>query len=589
MVIMGLASESHDSGMALVRDGAPVLMLEEERLNREKHTQAFPSRSIAAAFLKGSADFGDVEVITTPWDVTEIRRTFARAVLGRFPLSLALALPGAETTQDQGIVFLNTWLRRDLKRQFPDRRIPPIVNVGHHNSHASIYFVSPFEDATVIVMDGYGDDSAASVFTGTGNRLQRHWRGHFFDSIGMVYTLVTIHLGFAAFEEGSVMALAACGQDRFVPAMRDIVRLQDDGGYTINMDYFSYDTFGMLRPFKRKFIEKFGIARRRGNPLSQHQMDVAYALQKVTEEVVLHVARAAATKYPSRNLVMTGGLALNCVANGRLLAESGFERVWVPPCASDTGVPLGSALWHYHQTLGHERGTVLDHAYHGLAFSSADIRDALEGAEMRFDQLGETELLERVAGDLAANKTVGWFQGRYEIGPRALGNRSILASPMTAEIRDILNARVKFREPFRPFAPSVLEEHASEYFEMNGPDPFMTIAPKVRPGMRERIPAAVHVDGTARVQTVSPRANPRYHALITSFMKRTGVPILLNTSFNKQEPIVTTPGEAISCFLRTELDVLVMGDFYSTDRPKAASESARQGFEVIEINTRGGE
>jgi carbamoyltransferase len=208
---------------------------------------------------------------------------------------------------------------------------------------------------------------------------------------------------------------------------------------------------------------------------------------------------------------------------------------------------------------------------------------------MRFEQLGEAELLERGAVDLAANKTVGWFQGRYEIGPRALGNRSILASPMTAEIRDILNARVKFREPFRPFAPSVLEEHASEYFEMNGPDPFMTIAPKVRSGMRERIPAAVHVDGTARVQTVSARTNPRYHALIAAFMARTGVPLLLNTSFNKQEPIVTTPGEAISCFLRTELDVLVMGDFYSTDRPKAASESARQGFEVIEINTRGGE
>ena len=206
-------------------------------------------------------------------------------------------------------------------------------------------------------MDGYGDDAATSVFTGEGNRLQRRWHGRFFDSVGMVYTLITIHLGFSAFEEGTVMALAACGTDRFVPAMRDIVRLEENGRFRINMDYFSHDTYGMLRPFKRKFIEAFGPARRRSDPLTQHYIDIAFALQKVTEEIVLHVARAAAKEFPSRNLVMTGGLALNCVANGRLLSESGFERVWVPPCASDTGVPLGSALWHYHQTLGHERKT----------------------------------------------------------------------------------------------------------------------------------------------------------------------------------------------------------------------------------------
>ena len=480
MHILGLASESHDSGLALLEDGMPRLILEEERLNREKHTQVFPTCSLAAAFGDGGANFADVEVITTPWDVALLRKSFFRAVLGGFPSSLALALPGAKTTQDGGIVFLNVWLRRDLKRQFPGRDIPPIVNVGHHNSHAAIFFVSPFEDATIVVMDGYGDDAATSVFTGKGNRLQRQWNGRFFDSLGMIYTLVTMHLGFAPFEEGSVMALAACGQDRFVAAMRDIIRLQDNGRFTINMDYFSYDRFGMLRPFKRKFIEKFGSARRRGDPLTQHQMDLAYALQKVAEEVVLHVVRAAAKQHPSRNLVMTGGVALNCVANGRLLAESDFERVWVPPCASDTGVPLGSALWHYHQTLGYKRQTTLDHAYHGLEFGNIDIQKALDAAGMRYDRLAEPELLARVARDLENNKTVGWFQGRYEIGPRALGNRSILASPTTVGIRDILNARVKFREPFRPFAPAVLEEHAADYFEMSGPDPFMTIAPKVR-------------------------------------------------------------------------------------------------------------
>jgi carbamoyltransferase len=589
MHILGLASESHDSGLALLSDGIPTLILEEERFNREKHTQRFPAQSLAAAFGAERADFADVEVITTPWDVALLRRSFLGAVMGRFPSSLALTFPGALTTQDRGIIFLNVWLQRDLKRQFPGRRIPPIVNVGHHNSHAAIYFVSPFEDATVIVMDGYGDDAASSVFTGEGHRLTRQSHGRFFDSLGMIYTLVTMHLGFAPFEEGSVMALAACGTDSFVGRIRDLVRLEDEGRFSINMDYFNYDRFGMRRPFTPKFIETFGAPRRRGEPLTQHYLDVAYALQKVSEEVVLHVIRAAAKRYPSRNLVMTGGVALNCVANGRLLAETEFERLWVPPCASDTGAPLGSALWHYHQTLGHERRTILDHGYHGLSFDETAIRAALDASGMRYDRLAEPELLDRVARDLVDNKTIGWFQGRFEIGPRALGNRSILASPMTSEIRDILNARVKFREPFRPFAPSVLEEHASSYFEMSGPDPFMTIAPKVRAEMRERIPAAVHVDGTARVQTVSATTNPRYHALISAFMKRTGVPILLNTSFNKQEPIVATPTEAISCFLRTDLDVLVMGDFYCADRPSAAVANARLGFDIIEINTRGGE
>lgn len=589
MNILGLTSESHDTGLAVLQHGIPHLILEEERLNRTKHTLAFPARSLAAAFGEGGVAFADIDVITTPWDVVTLRRSLFGAVFGHLPGSLSLVWPAAQPTQDGNIIALNFLLRRGLKRQFPGRRIPPIVNVGHHNCHAAVFFVSPFEDATVVVMDGYGDDAATSVYTGAGNRLQRQWHGRFFDSLGMVYTLVTMHLGYAAFEEGTVMALAACGEERFVSQMRDIVRLQDNGRFAINMDYFSHDTFGMLRPFKRKFIDAFGPPRRRNDPLTQHHRDVAYALQKVAEEVILHVVRAAAKQHPSRNLVISGGVALNCVANGRLLSESGFERLWVPPCASDTGAPLGSALWHYHQTLGQPRRTTLDHAYFGLGYDDTAIQAALDAAGMRYERVTETDLLGRVAGDLAANKTVGWFQGRYEIGPRALGNRSILASPMTAGIRDILNARVKFREPFRPFAPSVLEEHAADWFDMDGPDPFMTIARKVHAGKRSQIPAAVHVDGTARVQTVSAAANPRYHGLIKAFMARTGVPILLNTSFNKQEPIVTTPTEAISCFLRTDLEVLVMGDFYCVDRPKAAADQARRQFGIIEVNTRGGE
>ena len=385
------------------------------------------------------------------------------------------------------------------------------------------------------------------------------------------------------------MALAACGQDRLVKRMRDVVRLERDGRFTINKNYFSFDSFGVLRPFKRKFIDTFGPMRRRGEPLTEHHMDLAYAMQTLAEDVVLHVARAASIRYPSRNLCFTGGIALNCVANARLLQEIDFKRVWIPPCASDTGAPLGSALWHYHQTSGMPRRLEMTHAFYGLEYSADEIRKALHGAGLQYEHLEEANLVSRVAADLASNKIVGWYQGRYEIGPRALGNRSILASPLSSGIRDLINQRIKFRQPFRPFAPSILQEYASDYFEMSQPSPFMTIAAKVRPGLASRIPAVVHADATARVQTVDRETNPRYYALIDAFMKLTRVPVLLNTSFNKQEPIVTRPQEAISCFLRTDMDVLVLGNFYCTEHPASAVQRARASFQLVDANVRGSE
>jgi carbamoyltransferase len=410
-----------------------------------------------------------------------------------------------------------------------------------------------------------------------------------FDSLGMVYTLVTRHLGFEPFEEGTVMALAACGENTLVGKMRDIVRLQEEGHFTINKAYFSHDTHGMLRPFTRKFLDLLGPARRRDEPIADRHRDLARALQTVVEEVVIHVARGLSRNYPSRNLCLTGGVALNCVANARLLQDTDFARIWIPPCASDTGAPLGSALWHYHQTLGNERGFQMTHAFLGLQPSDDQIARALDQAGMRYERLGEPDLLSRVAHDLAESRIVGWLQGRFELGPRALGNRSILASPLRLEIKDIINQRVKFREPFRPFAPAVLEERANEYFAIGGSDPFMTLAPRVRSAKGHEIPAVVHVDGTARLQTVDRTTNPRFHGLIEAFAKLTGVPVLLNTSFNKQEPIVARPEEAISCFLRTDMDVLVLGNFYSRDRNREAVARARAAFQVLKANLRGGE
>jgi carbamoyltransferase len=563
MKILGLVSENHDAGLALIEDGVPTVILEEERFNREKHTLEFPFLALGALFRDGGCRLDEIEAITTPWDPRRLRRTYLQTIWANFPLSLCLLRPSAQPTQDSGTVILNYWMRKDLKRFFGKQRLPPIVNVGHHESHAAVFFVSPFEEAAVLVMDGHGDECATSAYMGRGARLEKLWSGSLLDSIGIVYTLVTRHLGFRIFEEGTVMALAACGDDTYVEKMRDTVRLQDDGQFSLNMEYFSFNKYGVLRPFTRKFLETFGSPRLHGEALTDRHRDLARALQMVTEDVVIHVARDLARRTGSRLLCLSGGVALNCVANARILRDTDFERVWVPPCASDTGGPLGSALWLHHQTLGRPRRFEMTHPFFGREFSGDEIKSALDRAGIAFETMGENELARRAARDLADGKIVGWFQGREEIGPRALGGRSILASPLKAEIRDIINRRIKQREPFRPFAPAVLAEYASEYFEISQADPFMTTAPRVRPEKAGRIPAAVHVDGTARIQTVDRRSNPRFYDVIEEFRKLTGVPVLLNTSFNKQEPIVSSPEDAISCFQRTGMDALAIGPFFA--------------------------
>jgi carbamoyltransferase len=573
--ILGIVAKTHDSGVAFLSDGVPELVLEEERFNRVKKTQKFPRRALAVGLEELQLGLDDIDVITTPWDMRLVRRTFASLLLRHFPLSLSLSLPRAHTSQKNDIVFLNYFLKRDLRKRLGVTALPPIVNIPHHHAHAAMFLVSPFEEALVLVMDGYGDDCSSSAYLGRGNRLERLWSTGIMNSAGLVYTFVTEHLGFAGFgDEGKVMALAAYGEDTYVDRFRDVIRPTPDGGYAVNMAYFSFDIYGQLSPFKRKFIDTFGPPRVRGEPLTDRHRDIAFALQAVTEEIVLHRVRTLTKRHPVRDMVLSGGVALNCVANAKILEHTDVQRLWVPPCASDTGAPLGSALWHYHHDLGHARGFELKHALLGKAYSEGEIERALDAAGLRYCRMEEAQLIPRVAQDLANGKIVGWFQGRFEIGPRALGNRSILADPRRPEMRDVLNAKVKQREPFRPFAPAVLVERASEFFEIDQPDPFMTLAPRVRPESRDRIPAAVHIDGTGRIQTVARESNPRYYGLIEEFGRLTGVPILLNTSFNRSEPIVASPRDAIECYLKSGMDVLVLGDYYVSDRAPAPAKYA---------------
>lgn len=581
MRILGIVSETHDSGLALLSDGSPEFVLEEERFNREKHTQAFPALALERALSRLQFGIEDVDVITIPWDVGRLRKTFFGAVFRHFPFSLNLLRPSAHATQDSGVVLLNFWLGMDLKRQLGVAKLPPIVNVAHHDAHAAIYFVSPFEEAAVLVMDGYGDDSSTSVYTGRDQTLQRQWHNSFFDSFGMLYTLVTMFLGFKPFEEGTVMALAACGDDTYVERFRDLIHLRDDGTYTINMDYFSYDQYGLNSPFRHKFFDVFGPARQPDEPITDRHKDLAFGFQASIEAAILHVVRHLARQHASRNLCLTGGVALNCVANSRILEESDFDRVWIAPCASDTGAPLGGTLWHYHQTLGHPRCFELTHPFFGADYTDAEIAAALEAEGLAYQHLSETELIGTVAQDLADGQIVGWFQGRFEMGPRALGNRSILADPRRAEMVETINARIKHREPFRPFAPTILVEHVADYFEIDQPDAFMTLAPKVRSDKAHLIPAAVHFDGTSRIQTVDKASNPKYYGVIRAFHELTGVPVVINTSFNRQEPIVASPQDAISCYLRTDMDAIALGNFYVRDRTSEAEERAQNAFNAL--------
>ena len=581
MRILGMVTHTHDTGVALLNNGVPEIVIEEERLNRQKKTLRFPQHALNAALTQRGLSLGDVDCITMPWHIPTFWRTLTWAMLRKFPKSINLVHMRAHPPQQNQLFRGIPYLAKRLREHFHVKSLPPIYGIGHHDAHAAAFFVSPFEDATVLVMDGYGDDAATSVYTGAGNRLQRRWHTKIFNSLGILYTSVTQHLGFRPNQdEGKVMGLAAYGEPTYRDAFRDVIHLTPAGRYQINMSYFDYDSYGLARPFRQQFLDRFGPPRDPSDELTEHHKDLAFALQSRVEEAILHLARGLLRDFPSRHLCLVGGVALNCVANARVLAETDFKQMWIPPNASDTGATFGSALWRYHQDLGQPRKLELCSASYGKSYSDAHIESALDRMGMRNERLPDEELQRRVATDLANGKIVGWFQGRFEIGPRALGNRSILADPRRAEMKDILNRRVKHREPFRPFAPAVLRERISEWFQFDQADPFMTMAPQVVPGKEAIIPAAVHADNTGRIQTVDAETNPRYHGVIREFERITGVPVVLNTSFNRQEPIVATPEQAISCFLRTDMDVLVMGNYYSTDRNTQATRKAADAFEL---------
>jgi carbamoyltransferase len=579
--ILGISAYYHDSAACLVRDGVIVAAAEEERFSRKKHDEGFPRRAVDFVLREGGIGPKDLDVVgfydKPVLKFSRILETFVSIA----PLGLASWMHFAPAWMRERL-----WVTENIRREMPGYA-GKVLFTEHHESHAaSAFFPSPFERAAILTMDGVGEWATSSVGVGEGSDVKVIQELRFPHSLGLLYSAFTYWLGFKVNSgEYKVMGLAPYGEPKYAQLILDkLMDLKEDGSFRMNLEYFGY--VGGLRMTSPKFDELFGRGRRpEESRLEQIHMDVARSIQAVTEEVMLRMARYAHRETGAENLCMAGGVALNCVGNGRILREGPFKRLWIQPAAGDAGGALGVALALWHKGQGNPR-TVdptrdsMRGAYLGPSYSDEEIAAVLEAEGAPHETLSLEELPARVAELIDQGNVVGWFQGRAEFGPRALGARSILGDPRSRDMQKVMNEKIKFRESFRPFAPSVLEEKASEWFEIDCESPYMLLVAPVAKAhrlpaapedaslvgtdrlksRRSEIPAVTHVDFSARLQTVSKETNPLYWELIRAFEKRTGCPVLVNTSFNvRGEPMVCTPLDALRCFRRTGMDYLVLG------------------------------
>jgi carbamoyltransferase len=583
MNILGINAYHGNASAAVVCDGTLVAAVEEERFNRVKYAAGFPAQAIRYCLREAGLKLREIDHVAVP------RNPYAR--LGT-KLFYALRMPSFARGRAKVLVKF-TGIREALAAAFdsdPKTMAAKFHRVEHHQAHlASAFFVSPFDRAALLSADGLGDFASTMWGSGSGNRMEIVDAIAFPHSLGLYYTAVTQYLGFLKFgDEYKVMGLAAYGQPEQVEQFRDIARFDAasrSDGFKLGLDYFVHHRTGpemswaeadktpMLgKLFSEAMERRLGPARGAGQELEQRHNNLAASLQARLEEIYLGMLKKLAARTGMKSVCLAGGVAFNCVANGKIFDTTPFEQVYVHPAAGDGGLSVGAAFFVWHQILGRPRSFVMDHAYWGPGYSREEIRRGLDSSglvkkECAIAELKDEELMRRAASIIAEGKILGWFQGRAEWGPRALGNRSIVADPRRPEMKEILNRRIKHREIFRPFAPSILAEATGEYFEKSHPSPFMTLAYAVRPEKRDKIPAPTHVDGTGRLQTVTREANPRYYALISAFRDLTGVPVVLNTSFNDNEPMVCRPEEATDCFERTQMDALVLGNFLITRQP----------------------
>ncbi len=558
MNILGIGGYSHDSAACLVIDGKLVAAAMEERFTRRKHEGGIPIKAIQYCLKEGGIRLEDLDYIGTymnPWLRLRKRVPYRIKKFFRSPLYSASYLL-YEIYHNATFIFETRSLKKSPKTK--------VLFLPHHPMHAaSAFFVSPFEKAALFSIDYIGEMCTTFLGIGEGKTIRKIKEIEYPHSLGVVYSALTDYLGFQrANDEYKVMGLAAYGEPTYYEEFSKIVKVTDEGDYKIDLSYFiyHYKPGSRLGYVSDKFIKIFGPPRRKGEEIQKRHMDIASSLQKVLEDSVLKLLEYLYKKTKCKNLCIAGGVGLNSVMNGRIERESPFQNLYIQPAASDDGISIGAAFYIYHSILGKERSFVMEHAFWGPSYSNREIEEELKLCKLPYRKMKNVE--RETAQLLREGKIVGWFQGRMEFGPRALGARSILADPTRKDMKDIINKFVKHREEFRPFAPTVLEEEAPKYFEGCKKSPFMLLVYPVVKEKQEIIPAVTHVDGSARVQTIDSKTAPRYYRMIKEFEKLKGVPVVLNTSFNvKGEPIVCSPQDALRCFYSTGMDALVIGDF----------------------------
>ncbi len=570
MYILGINAYHGGASACLIEDGRLIAAAEEERFNRVKYWAGFPVKAIEYVLSEAGISVYDVDHIGISRDP---KANLMEAALFFFARRPTLNMVRDRLSNSMKVGSLKSELVKHLNLREADLKAD-FHNVEHHRAHmASAFFVSPYDEAAILSVDGAGDFITTMWGVGKGNQLTVQDEIKFPHSLGIFYNAVTQWLGFPKYgDEGKVMGLAPYGEPRYMDQMRRIVRVQNDGTFELDLDYFVHHadganmtweggepTIGTL--FSPKLTAMFGDPRVPRSEITQHHMDVAASLQAMLEEAEMALVKRVERDSKLPALTMAGGVALNSAFNGKILPNTGFKDIFIHPASGDAGTSLGVCYYIYHQVLGKPRAYVMHSPYTGPQFDDKAIQAELDRHSLKYEKLDDSQLVSRAADIIAAGDVLGWFQGRMEWGPRALGNRSILADPRRDDMKDILNARIKHREKFRPFAPSILLERTGDYFDQTYPDPFMIKVYGVLPEKQQEIPAVTHVDGTGRLQTVDQQHAPLYWSLINTFGEKTGTPVVLNTSFNENEPVVCTPAEAIDCFMRTKMDALAIGHF----------------------------
>lgn len=612
MYILGISCFYHDSAAALIKDGDILAAAQEERFTRKKHDSSFPENAIRYCLEEAKISLREVsEIVFYDKPLVKFERLLstylAYAPHGFFSFIAAMPVWLKEK------LFIKTILKKSLAEigKCKTNEVPRLLFAEHHQSHAaSAFYPSPFEKAAVLCLDGVGEWATTSVWLGEGNQLKPIWEIDFPHSLGLLYSAFTYYSGFKVNSgEYKLMGLAPYGEPKYVDLIyQHLIDLKEDGSFQLNMDYFNYATG--LTMTNRKFDKLFGGPPRKAeSEVTQREMDLARSIQVVTEEVVLRLARSIHKDLGVENLCLAGGVALNCVANGRLLREGPFKNIWIQPAAGDAGGALGAALAAWYEQ--HEQPRKVDAkdsmkgSYLGPRFSNDQIQLALDKSGAHYQKLEDSILIPKLSKILEEGNVVGWFQGRMEFGPRALGGRSIIGDARNAKMQSVMNLKIKYRESFRPFAPAVAVDRVSEYFELDRPSPYMLIVAPVKESLRiqpnadqeklfgidrlnvarSSLPAITHVDYSARIQTIHPETNPRFYALIKEFEAQTGSAVLVNTSFNvRGEPIVSTPEDAYRCFMRTEMDYLVLENFILAKKDQPVVEKDQSWMKEFELD-----